>query len=57
MTDEEATQISGWHYESPYDFYDATSDADDLQEILDPKEGCLIRESGQDGRCRARNEA
>jgi [ribosomal protein S18]-alanine N-acetyltransferase len=34
MTDEEAAQISGWHYESPYD---ATSDADDLQELLDPK--------------------
>jgi ribosomal-protein-alanine N-acetyltransferase len=37
MTDEEATQISGWHYEPPYNFYDATSDADDLQELLDPK--------------------
>jgi ribosomal-protein-alanine N-acetyltransferase len=37
MEDEEATQISGWHYEPPYDFYDATSDADDLQELLDPK--------------------
>ena len=37
MSDEEATQISGWHYEPPYDFYDATSDADDLQELLNPK--------------------
>jgi [ribosomal protein S18]-alanine N-acetyltransferase len=37
MEDEEATQISGWHYEPPYDFYDATSDPDDLQELLDPK--------------------
>jgi [ribosomal protein S18]-alanine N-acetyltransferase len=37
MEDSEATQISGWHYESPYDFYDATSDLDDLQELLDPK--------------------
>src|SRR3712207_7774699 len=37
MEDEEAAQISGWHYEPPYDFYDATSDQDDLQELLDPK--------------------
>ena len=37
MEDEEATQISGWHYEPPYDFYDATSDPDDLRELLDPK--------------------
>jgi [ribosomal protein S18]-alanine N-acetyltransferase len=37
MEDEEATQISGWHYEPPYDFYDAPSDQDDLQELLDPK--------------------
>ena len=37
MEDEEATQISGWHYESPYDFYNATTDQEDLQELLDPK--------------------
>ena len=37
MSDEEATQISGWHYGPPYDFYDATSDQDDLRELLDPK--------------------
>ena len=36
MEDAEATQISGWHYEPPYDFYDATSDQDDLEELLDP---------------------
>src|SRR5919107_6333952 len=37
MSDEEATRISRWHYEPPYDFYDATSDQDDLQELLDPE--------------------
>jgi len=37
MEDEEATQISTWHYDPPYDFYDATSDPDDLKELLDPK--------------------
>jgi ribosomal-protein-alanine N-acetyltransferase len=37
MRDEEATRISGWHYEPPYDFYDATSDPDDLRELFDPK--------------------
>jgi [ribosomal protein S18]-alanine N-acetyltransferase len=37
MEDEEATQISGWHYDPPYDFYDATSDPDDLEELLDPR--------------------
>ena len=35
MQDAEAIEISGWHYEPPYDFYDATSDQDDLQELLD----------------------
>jgi ribosomal-protein-alanine N-acetyltransferase len=37
MRDEEAIEISGWHYEPPYDFYDARSDQDDLQELLDPE--------------------
>jgi ribosomal-protein-alanine N-acetyltransferase len=37
MSDEEARQISHWHYEPPYDFYDATSDEDDLEELLNPE--------------------
>ena len=37
MNDEEANRISRWHYDPPYDFYDATSDPDDLRELLDPK--------------------
>jgi ribosomal-protein-alanine N-acetyltransferase len=37
MSDEEAREISQWHYEPPYDFYDATSDEDDLEELLNPE--------------------
>jgi ribosomal-protein-alanine N-acetyltransferase len=37
MNDKEAREISGWRYDPPYDFYDATSDPDDLAELLDPK--------------------
>jgi ribosomal-protein-alanine N-acetyltransferase len=37
MSDQEAREISGWCYEPPYDFYDATSDPDDLAELLDPE--------------------
>jgi len=36
MTDGEAREISRWHYEAPYDFYDSTSGPDDLEELLDP---------------------
>jgi len=37
MTQEDAVEISGWHYPPPYDFYDATADAGDLAELLDPE--------------------
>jgi [ribosomal protein S18]-alanine N-acetyltransferase len=37
MTQEDALEISGWHYPPPYDFYDATGDAGDLAELLDPE--------------------
>ena len=37
MNDEEAREISGWSYDPPYDFYEATSDPDDLAELLDPE--------------------
>lgn len=37
MSDEDAREICRWHYEPPYDFYDAQSDQDDLQQLLDPK--------------------
>ena len=36
MDDEDAREISRWHYQAPYDFYDWTSDPDDLAELLDP---------------------
>jgi hypothetical protein len=35
MSDQEAREISWWSYDPPYDFYDATSDPDDLAELLD----------------------
>ena len=37
MDDADAQEISGWRYDPPYDFYDATSDPDDLAELLDPE--------------------
>lgn len=36
MTQADAVEVSGWRYPPPYDFYDATADADDLAELLDP---------------------
>ena len=37
MSDQEAREISGWRYDPPYDFYDTTSDPDDLAELLHPE--------------------
>ena len=37
MGDGEAREISRWRYSPPYDFYNPTSDPDDLDELLDPK--------------------
>jgi ribosomal-protein-alanine N-acetyltransferase len=37
MSQADAVEISGWHYQQPYDLYVATEDADDLAELLDPK--------------------
>lgn len=36
MSQLEAEAVATWHYEAPYDFYDFTADADDLEELLDP---------------------
>ena len=35
MSQEEAEEIATWHYEPPYDFYDADADHRDLAELLD----------------------
>jgi len=37
MQDEEAAEISRWHYDRPHALYDATGDPDDLEELLDPE--------------------
>ena len=51
MNDEDAREISRWHYEPPYDFYDVTSDPDDLEELLDParRENVYFSALGEDG--------
>jgi ribosomal-protein-alanine N-acetyltransferase len=36
MTGEYAEEISKWHYDGIYSFYDADQDEEDLQELLDP---------------------
>lgn len=36
MTQDEAEAIADWHYDPPYDFYDAGADHRDLAELLDP---------------------
>lgn len=52
MDDDDAHEISRWHYQPPYDFYDATGDPDDLEELLDParREGVYFSafEAGED---------
>ena len=37
MKREDAHQIAAWHYEAPYDFYDADQDPEDLAELLNPQ--------------------
>ncbi len=48
--DEEAREVSAWRYEPPYDFYDWTSDPDDLEELLDPERRKDAYFSAFDGR-------
>jgi ribosomal-protein-alanine N-acetyltransferase len=35
MTQDEAETIAAWRYEPPFDFYDASNDTEDLEELLD----------------------
>lgn len=37
MIQTDAEQIAGWHYDGIYSFYDASSDAEDLAELLNPE--------------------
>jgi ribosomal-protein-alanine N-acetyltransferase len=37
MDEDCARAIAGWHYEGIYAFYDMEQDAEDLQELLDPR--------------------
>lgn len=36
MSQADAEEIADWHYEPPYDFYDARADPGDLALLLDP---------------------
>ena len=37
MNEQEAHAIAKWHYRSPYTFYDADQDPNDLAELLNPQ--------------------
>jgi [ribosomal protein S18]-alanine N-acetyltransferase len=37
MNEADAEAIAGWQYPAPYDFYNMTSDPEDLSQVLDPK--------------------
>jgi ribosomal-protein-alanine N-acetyltransferase len=37
MNEQDARAIAQWHYQDPYNFYDADQDPDDLAELLDPQ--------------------
>ena len=51
MADEDAREISRWHYEPPYDFYDWAGDPDDLEELLDSarREGAYFSAFDREG--------
>jgi ribosomal-protein-alanine N-acetyltransferase len=51
MVDEDAREISRWHYEPPYDFYDWAGDPDDLEELLDSarREGAYFSTFDREG--------
>ena len=36
MSEQQARAVADWHYDPPYDFYDAVADPEDLAELLDP---------------------
>ena len=36
MSQDDAEEIADWHYEPPYDFYDARADESQLAHLLDP---------------------